>query len=107
MTLDIVGASAKLDASLSDMEADELVNQLAEIINATLDNPAIPMFVRVAAIMTLVAGSANGALEMLDEGAAVSSFHRHELVPHIAAMLRHSATIYQELADSLEREPTN
>ncbi len=55
-------------------------------------------------MMTLVAGSANGALEVLDEGGKVSGFHRNDLVIHIAAMLHNSATIYQELAEALERE---
>jgi hypothetical protein len=74
-TLPLVEASALIDDTLALMEADSLVNDLAEIVNATIDNPAIPMFARVAAMMTLVSGSANGALEMLDEGVAVSSFH--------------------------------
>lgn len=102
----LVEAGMSIDDTLEAMEADGLVNDLAEIAQATFDNPAIPMFARVAAMMTLVAGSANGALEMLDEGVAVSSFHRHDLVIHIAAMLHNSATIYQELAEALEREST-
>ena len=91
-------AIAALNAYCEKAEGDELVNEMADIINATLANPALPMLARVAACLSLVAGSAVGLREVLGEGAVLEQMHRHDLVPDIATALRAAATVYEEIA---------
>lgn len=102
----LVQASADIDVVLERMEADRLVDDITNVLSATFNNPAIPMLARVAGMAAMVAGAANGALEVMDEGGSAASFHRNDLIPDIAKMLRASATIYEALAEGLEREST-
>lgn len=95
----LVEAQADMAESMERLEADELTAQMAQIIDQTIDNPAIPMFVRVAGMAMLIGGAGQGALEMLLEGATVTQFHRHDLLPNIAKGLRAAAVIYEALAD--------
>lgn len=95
-------ASASIESTLSRMIADSLVDQMSTIIGMTLNNPAIPMLVRVAGMASLISGAAIGALEINRGGSPVTSFHRPDLLPDIAAMLRDSATIYEALAEQLK-----
>jgi hypothetical protein len=99
-------ASASIEVELERMDADSVVDQLSTIVGMTLNNPAIPMLARVAAMAALISGAAIGAREINQEGASVKSFHRSDLLPDIAAMLRASATIYEELAAQLASEST-
>jgi len=97
--LPLVSACATVEATLAKLEGDELVKQMSEVVSATLDNPMLPMFARIAAMSMLIGGSAVGAIAAIEEdNAQVTQFHRHDLVPDIAAMLRAAATIYEELA---------
>ncbi len=100
--LPLVSACAEIESTLAKLEGDELVKQMSEVVSATLDNPMLPMFARIAAMSMLIGGSAVGAIAAIeDDHAQVTQFHRHDLVPDIAAMLRASATIYEELARQL------
>lgn len=96
MTLD--EAMAETGAFCQKVEADEIAGQLADMVGLMLADPAIPMLARVAACLSLVAGSAEGLMIVIGEGAKVEQMHRADLVPDIATALRAAATIYEEIA---------
>lgn len=87
-----------LNAFCEKAETDTIVAGVADIVGATLANPAIPMLARVAACLSLIAGSAVGLHEVLGEGAKLETMHRADLVPDIATALRAAAEVYESIA---------
>src|SRR5688500_14300403 len=87
-----------LNAYCLKLDGDPIVDGLVGIIGEALDNPALPMFARVAACMSLVAGSAVGLHQVLGEGAKLEQMHRADLVPEIATALRAAAEVYESIA---------
>lgn len=104
MTPDFPAAIAAIEEIAARLEGDQ-AGELIRNVGAYMDSPAIPMFMRIVAMSELIAGAAVGAFDVIEEGQSVTNFHRSDLLPDIAALLRHASVLYDELERQASDEP--